>query len=237
MAISAGANALGFIFAPSRRQIEPEAARQIISELPGPIETFGVFVNAPVEIICNIVEATGLTGVQLHGEETADSISALRKSLPDKTTIIKVIGVKKNFEQRMLEWMAEGVAPDAFLLDSGVPHSAASLPGADMRPRGGTGRSFDWRFARRRLNSVGDQLPSVRILIAGGLNAGNVGQAIEILHPAGVDVVSGVETEPGKKDPAKLRAFVEAVRAAGAMSASSSARQQDTKKNSSAANK
>ena len=193
-ALEAGADALGFIFAPSKRQVTVADAGTIIRALPADGERIGVFVNETPEEIADCVSAAGLTGVQLHaGGPAPDAVKRLASSGHDSLRIIRTVVVKEgaaNLEEA--DFSAPGEA-GAWLLDSGA----------------GSGRTFDWRAARARLGGR-----QGRFIIAGGLDPGNVGQAIEIFRPWGVDVVSGIERAPGRKDPEKMRAFVAAVRKA-----------------------
>ena len=200
LAVEAGADALGFVFAESPRRVTAEAARAIIAGLPSQVQKVGVFVNEAAERIHAIVTEAGLTAVQLHGDE---SIEFARQLFPCQGSrrscrIFKAIPVRSGFEARAREFIRGENKVDALLLDS-YAESA----------RGGTGRTFDWRLA----SAAAPRLRS-RLILAGGLDAMSVGEAIRLLKPWGVDVVSGVEREPGKKDPEKVRAFIAAVRQA-----------------------
>ncbi len=201
--VTAGADALGFIFAPSPRQVDASSARDLVAALPKQVEKIGVFVNESAERIREIVEQTGLTAVQLHGEESPEFAARLFRSgdSPQPRTpwlrLFKTIQVGPGFEVE-LRAFAEVRQINGVLLDSG----SASL-------RGGTGHPFDWRRASA---IVPEYAGDLRIIMAGGLDSSNVGDAIGSLRPWGVDVCSGVEREPGKKDPEKLRSFVAAVR-------------------------
>lgn len=200
LSVSCGADALGFIFAPSSRRIEVALAADIVGTLPDGIEKIGVFLNESPARVAEIVMQVGLTGVQLHGDESAGQLRELRLALGGRK-IIKTLQVHEliNTEKdEAAKFLQSSDSIDAFLLDSG---SAA-------RP-GGTGVRFDWEQAIP-LNAALQAV--VPVIIAGGLNAANVGEALSVFHPWGVDVVSGVEHEPGKKDEAKLREFVGAVR-------------------------
>ena len=193
--ITAGADALGFVFASSPRQISAGQARQIVQQVPANIETIGVFRNESVERVAQVVEEAQITGVQLHGEETAAFILEMKARLPPqrKIRVIKTVLVNDLFEDRFAEVCAGFDHIDSVLLDSG----------------GGSGRTFDWQKAQPFLGK--NRKP---LILAGGLNASNIKEAINMFTPWGVDVVSGVERHPGRKDPDKLRAFVEAVRKA-----------------------
>lgn len=178
-AINAGADALGFVFAPSRRQITPDQARQIIKELPPLVTKVGVFVNESLELVNEIAHFCGLDVVQLHGQETPNYCRQMER------TVIKGIAVRGSESLTVLgEYQVQG-----FLLDTYHPEQ-----------RGGTGQTFDWSLLTRA------EIPRPMIL-AGGLRPDNVGNAVRILRPYGVDVSSGVETD-GIKDPVKIVEFV-----------------------------
>lgn len=189
----AGAGALGFIFAPSKRQVTPDAARQIIKDLPSSIERIGIFMNESLDTIRRIAEETGLTGVQLHGNEPAESVAQLKAEPVSgrHLRVIKTVIMNGDFHLQLEKLVTAASPPDAILLDSGA----------------GSGKTFDWRGVRSFLTGT-----EMKFIVAGGLNPENVSVALRMFHPYGVDVVSGVETSPGKKDPDKLKAFVAAVR-------------------------
>ncbi len=192
--IEAGADALGFIFAPSKRPITPEKAREIVSALPAKVESIGVFVDETAEEIRDTLMETGLTGVQLHGRNLGTEVrDLLPEGRRDSVRIISTLLVREGFADVLNgDFPALGVL-DAWLLDSGA----------------GSGKTFDWQAAREQLRDR-----QGRFIIAGGLNPENVGEAMRIFLPWGVDVVSGIEREPGRKDTEKMKAFVAAVRKA-----------------------
>jgi phosphoribosylanthranilate isomerase len=196
-ALEAGADALGFIFTDSPRRITPEAAREIVANLPDSVQKIGVFVNASRDRVHNIVSRVGLTGVQLHGTENEEYVEELcrgwnqTKTRKHQVRVIKAVPVRPGFENTL---RALSRSLDLFLLDSGA---------------GGTGQSFDPKTALAGLKKT-----PVRFIAAGGLRPENVSKAIAVLNPWGVDVASGVEKEKGKKDHTKLKAFVQAVRQA-----------------------
>jgi phosphoribosylanthranilate isomerase len=193
--IEAGADALGFIFAPSKRRILPENAQKIIRELPPDIEKVGVFMDAGAMGIRQVVREVDLTGIQMHGEGEfpPEVYSYLPEDRRDKLRKIKTVIVWEGFELRFDSYAGVPGVVDAWLFDSGA----------------GSGQTFDWQAARAKLGERQGQF-----VVAGGLNPENVGDAIRTFRPWGVDVVSGVEREPGRKDPEKLKAFVAAVRKA-----------------------
>lgn len=187
-AIEAGSDALGFNFyRHSPRYITPQDAAAIRSRLPREIAAVGVFVNEAPATIAELAGTIHLDYAQLHGEERPDAARAVARAVP----VIKAFRVGPRFRAARVA----GYPAAAYLLD-GAP--------ARGRLRGGTGCSFDWSLAR----------PASRyapIVLAGGLTPENVAQAIRAAHPYAVDVASGVESAPGRKDPRKLRAFLEAV--------------------------
>jgi phosphoribosylanthranilate isomerase len=191
--IEAGANALGFVFAPSKRRVFARQAQEIVAQLPESVERIGVFSDESAERIAETVEQAKLTGVQLHGDESLEFIENLKTGLTRERNIrvIKTVLVNGEFEARFAHVCRDYDCIDSILLDSG----------------GGSGRTFDWRKVQPLLANN-----RKRLIVAGGLNPGNVGEAIHKFAPWGVDVVSGVEREPGRKDPEKLKAFVAAVR-------------------------
>jgi phosphoribosylanthranilate isomerase len=180
-----GADALGFNFYPkSPRFISEEAAREIIRKLPPFLVSVGIFVNEPSGIIRNILESTGIQAIQLQGDESPDFCSQFSQP------VIKAIRIK---DQDSLKAIKD-YRVSAFLLDSYSPDYY-----------GGSGKSFDWSLAVKS-RKYG------RIILAGGLSPDNINEAIREVKPYGVDVCSGVEKEPGKKDHKKLKAFIQAVR-------------------------
>lgn len=184
-AADAGADALGFVFAASPRQISPPAAAEIVAALPPFASVVGVFADADAEVVVSIAQHVQLDAVQLHGQESPQYCRRLSG---------KVIKRFRVFDDDSAERVAQRVAEydlAACLLD----------PGA------GSGKTFDWRLA---------QGVSRRLIVSGGLTPQNVGDAIRVARPFAVDVSSGVESRPGRKDHAKLREFVAAVRAADA---------------------
>jgi len=197
-AAEAGADALGFIFAESPRRIAPERAREIVAKLPAKIEKVGVFVNPSLEYVREVAMQTGITRIQLQGDEDEAFVRAVGESLP-LLRFTKTIQANEHLRES-LQALNGSSLMDSILLDSG---SAAQ--------RGGTGKVFDWQAAK---DAIAQSSLKLRLIIAGGLNPENVGAAFKLFRPWGVDVVSGVESRPGKKDAGKIKNFVSAVRAA-----------------------
>jgi phosphoribosylanthranilate isomerase len=197
-AVDAGADALGFVFYEnSPRKIDPKTASRIVGELPATIEKVGVFVNQTAESICARADEAGLTAVQLHGSDQNPHIADLVMERRPHLKIIVGISMLHAEPERLAKMWRPDVV-HAFLADSG-----------NSLTYGGTGTTFDWQTRQPNLEVIARL---GRVVVAGGLNPGNVTDAIRILRPWGVDVASGVEATPGKKDPRKVRAFVAAVR-------------------------
>lgn len=201
LAVDAGADAVGFVFAESVRKVTPAQVRVITPELPPGLEKYGVFVDATLEEIVATVEDCGLTGVQLHTTNDPALASRLREHFSGSQSIriLKVIHYGGDLQAQLRAAQSDS-AIDGVLVDS----RTATLVG-------GTGRKFDWDAASGSFRAAGSRL---RLIVAGGLSPDNVGEAIQILRPWGVDVATGVESAPGKKDPAKVKAFVENARIA-----------------------
>ncbi len=199
LAVEAGADAVGFVFGPSKRQVSASQVAAITCKLPHEVEKVGVFVNELPERVAETARTAGLTGVQLQGDEPPDWISSLRGL--DLHLLVKTVWASAGLETLAERIAAHRANTDSILLDSG-----------SVAERGGTGRRFDWAEVAAQLLKMQDP---TRIIVAGGLTPANVETAIVTLRPWGVDVVSGVECEPGKKDPEKVRAFVAAARRAG----------------------
>jgi phosphoribosylanthranilate isomerase len=186
-AIEGGARFLGFNFYPgSPRYIPPAKARVIVRGLPKGISVVGVFVNESEEKMLEIAQKVGLSHLQLHGDELPASVGRLERSF----RVIKAIRVDRRFRPAQLDRFKQA--------------SAILLDGFDGRQRGGTGETFDWKIARRA-KSRG------RIFLAGGITPENVGEAIRVAKPYAVDVCSGIESAPGKKDFRRMRKLLNAV--------------------------
>lgn len=183
-AVEAGANALGFVFAPSSRRVTPETARTIIQNLPPFVSTVGVFVDEDPKVVDHIARFCSLDMLQLHGSESPDYCRRF-----GARRVIKALRIS---DRNSLD-KAEGYRGFSLLLDTYVPGA-----------QGGTGKTFDWSLAREA-KVFGP------VILAGGLNPGNVTQAVREADPFAVDVSSGVETD-GVKDPVKMRKFIDELR-------------------------
>ncbi|PFN23416.1 phosphoribosylanthranilate isomerase [Bacillus cereus] len=176
-----GADAIGFVFAESKRKITPERAKEIIGELPINVLKVGVFVNESIEVIQKIAEECGLTHVQLHGAE--DNHQIRRLNIPS----IKSLGVTSKDDMRN----AQAYETDYILFDS-----------PKEKFHGGNGKTFSWELLTHMPNELRE-----KTILAGGLNILNIEEAIRTVQPYMVDVSSGVETE-GKKDIKKIKQFI-----------------------------
>jgi phosphoribosylanthranilate isomerase len=185
-AVEAGADALGFMFFEiSARRVDAAAAKKIIKALPPFVSKAGVFVNPSEDFVRDVIAQTGIDTLQFHGEETPAFCQQF--SLP----VIKAFRMQ---DRQSLKQLA-GYETAAWLLDTFVEGKA-----------GGTGQQFNWDLA------VEARALGRPIILAGGLTPANAKQAVAKVRPFGVDVSSGVEASPGKKDPAKIRAFIQSAR-------------------------
>jgi len=206
LAVEGGADAVGFVFAPSPRRVTASEAAAIVSHLPDTVEKIGVFVDAPLDKIYMIVRECKLTGVQLHFDAPPELPASLHLRLGSDLRILRVVHFSA----------AAGKHAAALALEAHQdPHVHAVL--VDSRTAaavGGTGVAFDWKRASKTLFQNAEARQR-HLVAAGGLTPENVAEAIATLRPWGVDAVSGVEATPGKKDAAKVREFVARARAAG----------------------
>jgi phosphoribosylanthranilate isomerase len=178
LAVAMGADAVGFVFAPSPRQVAAGLVREIVRRLPPEVLTVGVFRDESAQRVVDVVNGAGMRAAQLHGLETAEQTAWVRKRVP---FVIKAFAAGDPALDR-----ADDFGADAILVDSHAP---------------GSGEVFDWSLAEGApLNR--------RVILAGGLTPDNVAEAIEAVRPWGVDVSTGVETAPGHKDARKVREFV-----------------------------
>lgn len=185
LAVAMGADAVGFLFAPSPRRVSPSTAGEIARRLPPEILTVGVFRNEDPRQVVHIANRARLRAVQLHGHETPEETKRVREQVG---TVIKAFPAGSKELERARDYGA-----DIVLVDAAQP---------------GSGKVFDWALAERAAGS----LP---VMVAGGLNPENVAAAIAKTRPWGVDVSTGVESSPGQKDPRLVRDFIAAARTAG----------------------
>ena len=190
VAVTAGADALGFLlYRKSPRYVDPMIVQQIVAQLPPFILPVGVFVNEEIKIVRDLMDTCGLALAQLHGDESATYCRELRRPvlkalrLKDRSTFVALAEFQARIEVR------------GFVLDA-----------LSEEAYGGTGHVVDWGLARQAAQAA-------TVILAGGLTPENVGQALRAVQPYGVDVSSGVEVTPGKKDHEKVRAFLRAVSA------------------------
>jgi phosphoribosylanthranilate isomerase len=189
-AIDEGADLLGLNFyEKSPRHVAPDQAAKIRAQLPKKVKAVGIFVNAPTSEVAALRKSLKLDAVQLHGDETPQAVAEIA---PDGQ-VIKAFRVDPEFRLDTLEQY-----PDAFAFLFDAAHDGQY---------GGTGRSTDWDLALRAALSH-------RIILAGGLKVENVAAAVRIVRPYGIDVASGVESRPGKKDHGRIREFIQEVRRA-----------------------
>jgi phosphoribosylanthranilate isomerase len=185
LAVELGASAVGFVFwRRSPRYVEPELARTIAAALPEGVMVTGVFVDQPTTEVTNIADAVGLDAIQLHGGEAVGEYAALPQRL------IKAVAIDDQFDPARIDVLPDDVA---VLLDAHDP----------VR-RGGTGRTIDWNIAA----AIAARRETI---LSGGLNAANIADAVARVRPHMIDVSSGVEAAPGRKDPRKLREFFAAI--------------------------
>jgi phosphoribosylanthranilate isomerase len=193
LAADAGADAVGFVFAPSPRRVTADQVAAITPHLPASIEKIGVFVDADFATVAATVEQCGLSGVQLHSRGASGLSSQLRQRFGPSLRILRVVHFGEDASEQLHAAPADADI-DGVLVDS---RTATAI--------GGTGIAFDWQEARATIFSGDSKL---KLIAAGGLTPDNVAQAIATLNPWGVDVASGVESSPGLKDAQKVRAFV-----------------------------
>ena len=202
VAVEAGADAVGFVFyEKSPRNVGVQTAREIVESLPASAEKVGVFVGADAEHIREVVSKAGLTAVQLHGKQSVDSV------IGDPRTVVECVAASKV----ILVVHGDSLKDGGFFMSAAACAKtfAMLLDSRSNGLAGGTGMTFDWEATRDMVQAISVRVP---VIVAGGLSPLNVGEAMRTFQPFGVDVVTGVEARPGKKDPGKVRAFVRAVR-------------------------
>jgi phosphoribosylanthranilate isomerase len=184
LAVAMGADAVGFIFAPSPRQVAVDHVRDIARRLPPEVLTVGVFRDDAPQRVVELCHRAGLRAAQLHGHESPEDTAYVRSQVG---LVIKVFPAGSNALDHMHDWRA-----DAVMVDSPAP---------------GSGEVFDWSLAE-------GAPAGRRFILAGGLTPANVADAIERVKPWGVDAATGLESSPGHKDPVKVRDFIRAAKAA-----------------------
>lgn len=202
LCVDAGADAIGFVFAPSIRRVTPGQVATFIPELPSDITKIGIFLTQDLDEILFTLRSTALDGAQLHGQLDFSLIESLRAAFPPSFFLIQTLhwdlsadpARAANRLRDELRSIARHAGIDAILLDSKTANAS-----------GGTGKTLDWPRAHDVLSEEAGKL---RVILAGGLTPDNVAEAIHTLRPWGVDVASGVETRPGRKDPGRAQAFV-----------------------------
>ena len=197
-AADAGADAIGLNFyAKSPRFVQQETAQEICQQLPQ-LTKVGLFVNESVTTIRQLADQVGFDAIQLHGDEPPETIAEL-----SEFRIIRVLRCQQPSPQMVQQYWLQcqqlNALPETILLDAHAPGQY-----------GGTGQSLDWN----QLQSLGPSKEGFRWVLAGGLTPANVAEAISIAHPDGVDTASGVEIQPGQKDPQQVAQFVQAARTA-----------------------
>lgn len=195
----AGADAIGLNFYPrSPRHVSLDTAREIIAALPRGVTKVGLFVNAQLEYVCKTVDDLSLDLIQLHGDETPDYLAQF-----GERPVMRAFRVAPGTLQPVLDYLAAcrklAAEPKLALLDPFVPGEY-----------GGTGHTADWSVAQQ----FAAQPNTPPLVLAGGLTPSNVAKAIAAVHPAAVDVATGVESTPGRKDPAAVQSFIQAAKSA-----------------------
>ncbi len=208
LAVDAAADAVGFVFAPSPRRVTPDQVAAISQEIPSDVTQIGVFTTQDYDEIEFSLHTAGLHGVQLHGELDFQLAERLRNAFDSNFFLIQSLhwsldrdpAASERTLRDELRAIGRHRAADAVLIDTRTAKAS-----------GGTGTAFDWERAR---DVIAAESGKLRIVLAGGLNPANVAEAIRTLRPWGVDVASGVESFPGRKDPIRVHTFIRNARAA-----------------------
>ncbi len=213
LAVESGADAVGFVFAKSKRQVTLEQVAEIVDAMPTGVLKVGVFATDDPYEVEHYVTCGGLDVVQLHGAYDAEMVRLLSDEFGGKLKIVQTVAYELHAEERALaDERFEGMLRKVF----GDPRVwAVLLDAAKSGASGGLGVAFDWRHVGGLVGrAMAGIEPKPRVILAGGLHAENVEEAMRELQPWGVDVASGVEATAGKKDPQRLRAFIAAARRA-----------------------
>ncbi len=207
LAAELGVDAVGFVFAPSKRRVTAEQVAEITRELPVELAKVGVFTSTDAAEIIEAAKVAGLTAVQLHSAFDPKLVDAIDIASGGVLRVLQVVEVPVGVDLERLRATLTAVLSHPYVLFVLLDASHGGVSG-------GTGKSFDWERTAAVVREV-QEATGGWVIVAGGLNAENVDEAIEAFAPWGVDVASGVESVPGKKDPERLRTFVAAARAAG----------------------
>jgi phosphoribosylanthranilate isomerase len=205
LATELGADAVGFVFAPSTRQVTAAEVARITPHLPETIERVGVFYSQDADEIASIADEAGLSALQLHGGVNHALAAELNERFAGRIKLIQTVHWHVDQDGTSAAKVGQQLSEieDARVLERVLVDSKVNLAG------GGTGVSFNWDEARTIFDAAGDRL---KLIVAGGLRPENVGEAIRRLNPWGVDVASGVEAKPGRKDAQRLAAFIQNAR-------------------------
>jgi phosphoribosylanthranilate isomerase len=219
VAVEAGADAIGFVFyEKSPRRVQSADAREIVRGLPPRLEKVGVFVRKPPDEMDAIAEEVGLTACQSHVDLHQATLGKLSEVEGFFRLPFERLGTaRKTYLSLPAELLLDGDGYRGIGWPNGGGKTVSALlidSGSGAMP-GGTGKTFDWRRLKPAIQPLS---LNFKVVVAGGLTPKNVAEAIGVLNPWGVDVSSGVEAKPGKKDPEKVRAFVKAVRDADKLS-------------------
>jgi phosphoribosylanthranilate isomerase len=208
-----GADAVGFVFAPSKRQVTSEKVADIVDGLPDAVEKVGVFATDDPYEVEHVVACTGLTVAQLHKPFDAELVRLLSQEFGGELKIIQTVAYAVDAPDHLAADVQFVAALQAAFQEPLV--WAVLLDAAKAGASGGLGVALDWRHVAGLVETaIGARVDRPRIILAGGLRPDNVAEAIALLKPWGVDVASGVEASPGKKDWEKVRAFIANARAA-----------------------
>jgi phosphoribosylanthranilate isomerase len=204
LAAELGADAVGFVFAPSKRRVTPEQVAEIVRGLPETLTKVGVFTSTNAAEILEAASVAGLNVVQLHSGFDPELVNAIDAGSGGKLRIFQVVDVPAGMDVQELRLLLGAVLRH--------PHVVAALLDASHGgASGGTGKRFDWGLTAEVVRQVQAETGG-QVIVAGGLRPENVGEAIAAFAPWGLDVASGVEASAGKKDPARMREFIENAR-------------------------
>jgi phosphoribosylanthranilate isomerase len=209
LAAELGADAVGFVFAESKRKVTAEQVAAITPHLPVGVEKVGVFTTTDADEVLAAVSVAGLTAVQLHSDFDPDLVDAVFAGSKGTLKVLQVLDVPAEVDTGVLREVLIEVFRHPYVF-------AVLLDASHGGPSGGTGKAFDWSSTAQAVRQA-QQETGGKVIVAGGLHAENVAAAIAAFAPWGVDVASGVEAAPGRKDPGKLKAFIAAARVAASV--------------------